>query len=118
MRTPCLCLFVLPLLSASLSGQSLRLSGPPLVTRQSHVGDGALIGATVGGFLGTIAGLADWKHVCPPHDWVCGDPVGPIIGALGGLGVGSVVGGATGALVGVFVRTSPGEAELGLRVVF
>lgn len=104
------------LAAPALSGQGLKLAGPPLVPRHSHVGDGALIGATVGGFAGTLVGLADRRHVCPSREWICAGPGQPIIGMLGGLGVGAVMGGAAGALVGAFIRTSGPETQVGLTV--
>lgn len=104
------------LMAPHLTAQTLKLAGPPLVPRHAQVGEGALIGATVGGFAGTLIGLEDRRHVCPSRYWICTGPGQPVIGMLGGLGVGAVMGGATGALVGAFIRTSGPETQVGLTV--
>jgi len=111
-----LTLVVSLILSSALSAQSVKLAGPPLVARHAHVGDGALIGFTVGGFAGTFIGLADRKRLCPAKDWVCGGPGAPVISMLAGLTIGGIVGGATGALVGAFVKTTGNETQVGLSV--
>jgi len=101
-----------------LAAQTNRLSGPPLIERHSHVGEGALIGAAIGGFAGAFVGLADHKHICSPRLWLCQGPGGPIISMIGGLAIGSMGGGATGAVIGAFVHSSGGRADLGVSVRF
>lgn len=103
-------------LTSPLRGQGLRLPGPPLVSRQSHVGDGALIGAAVGGFAGTFVGLADRNHICPARLWLCKGPGASLVSMITGLTAGGMLGGVTGAAVGAFVKTSGRETQVGLTV--
>jgi hypothetical protein len=115
-RRPRLWILLVALGARPLAGQSAKLAGPPLVTRQSHVGDGAVIGISVGAFAGAIVGLADRKRICPDQKWICTGPGQPIVSMLGGVAVGGIAGGVIGGLVGAFVSTSGKEAQLGVTV--
>ena len=106
------------LVGAPLAGQGLRLSGPPLVERHSHVREGTFIGAAVGGFAGGIAGLADQKILCPSRVMVCRTPGGAVLSMVGGIAIGGVAGGVTGAVIGAFIHSSGARTDLGLSVRF
>jgi len=116
MRLSTLLTVTVTLLGAPLAGQGQRLSGPPLVERHSHVRDGALIGAAVGGFAGGIAGLADQKLLCPSRVMVCRTPGGAVLSMIGGIAVGGAAGGIAGAVIGAFIHSSGTRTDVGLSV--
>lgn len=88
-----------PLVGSAMSG--VKTSTTPELTHTNKAPEGATAGASAGGIIGGTLGLLAGIGILAIPGVGPFIAAGPIMAALGGLGLGAAVGGVTGGLIGL-----------------